>query len=231
MNWKNLLLVIILEAMVFMGFIIYNHSKYNYKIDKLEQNLMAQKDEMDAVTLENGSLLEDKYSSIIREKELCDELNMTKDQKKELERKLDDKIAHIAKLEASVEYDTIATVKDSIVYRQDSSIVVKFKYDDKWLKFNGVSDIQKRQTTLSNITIPTPLTIGLTDDYKFFVVSDNPYLNITHINSNVIDGTNIYKKPKKWSISIQGGFGAQYDIISHNFGVGPYGGFGISYAF
>ena len=80
-------------------------------------------------------------------------------------------------------------------------------------------------------TIPTPLTIGLTDDYKFFVVSDNPYLNITHINSNVIDGTNIYKKPKKWSISIQGGFGAQYDIISHNFGVGPYGGFGISYAF
>lgn len=231
MNWKTLLLVIILEAMVFMGFIIHNHSKYNYKIDKLEQTLMAQKDELDAVTLENGSLLEDKYSAIIREKELCDELNMTKDQKKELERKLDDKIAHISKLETNVKYDTVVTVKDSIIYRPDSSVVVKFKYDDKWLKFNGVSDIKKRQTTLSNITIPAPLTIGLTDDYKFFVVSDNPHLNITHINSNVIEGTNIYKKPKKWSLSIQGGFGVQYDIISRNFGVGPYGGFGISYAF
>lgn len=231
MNWKSLLLIIVLEAMVFMGFIIHNHSKYNYKIDKLEQSLLAQKDEIDAVTLENGALLEDKHSSIIRERELCDELNMTKDQKKELERKLDDKIAYIAQLESNIKYDTVVTVKDSIIYKPDSSIVVKFKYDDKWLKFNGLSDIKKKQTTLFDITIPTPLKVGLTNDYKFFVVSDNPYLDITYINGNVVEGTNIYKKPKRWSLAIQGGFGIQYDIIDRKMGIGPYGGFGVSYAF
>lgn len=37
------------------------------------------------------------------------------------------------------------------------------------------------------------------------------------------------KKPRKWHIALQGGFGVQYGLIKNEFDVGPYIGLGVSY--
>lgn len=231
MNKKWTYILLIIEAMFFIGIISYSYNKQSNKVDILEQNLKAERDELTLTKLENGKLLKDQYVRIIKEKELIDELDMTKKEKKELEKKLGEKIAHITKLESNVRIDTVSTVKDSIIYLQDSTTIIKFKYDDKWLSFNGLSNLNKKTTELFNINIPVPLEVGLTNDYNFFVISENPYLNISYVNSNVVDGSVLYKKPKKWNFGIQFGFGVHYGTIGKNFDVGPYGGFGIQYNF
>lgn len=49
-----------------------------------------------------------------------------------------------------------------------------------------------------------PLKVGTTKDNKWFVTSENPYVQFTSI-----EGANLEKaKPKRWSFGIYGGVGA-----------------------
>ena len=231
MNKKWIYILLIIEAMFFIGIMTYSYTRQSNKMDVLEQNLKAERDELSSIKLENGKLLKDQYVRIIKEKELTEELDITKKEKRELERILGEKIAYITELETNIRIDTVSTTKDSIIYLQDSTTLVKFTYTDKWLSFNGLSNLKQKKTELFDINIPVPLEVGLTDDYNFFVISENPYLDISYINSNVVDGSVLYKKPKKWNFGIQFGFGVQYGTIGKKFDVGPYGGFGAQYNF
>ena len=59
-----------------------------------------------------------------------------KNEKKELEKKLDDKIAYIAKIESNIKVDTLE-VHDTVIIKDSSAINIKFNYNDQWLKFSG----------------------------------------------------------------------------------------------
>lgn len=207
---------------------ISNHS--NQKIENLDNNLKAARDSVETIMLENGNLLAEKSSYIIKEKELYDIIDITKKEKKEIEKKLNDKIAYIADIESNIKIDTVETIRDSIIYI-DSTMFNRFNYDSEWLSFNGISNLKTNKTNIFDINIPAPLKFGLTDDYKVFVESENPYLNISYINGTVIDGSNLHKNKSKWNIGIQGGFGAQYGFIKKQFDMGIYIGFGINYNF
>ena len=73
--------------------------------------------------------------------------------------------------------------------------------------------------------------MGLTDNYTIFVEAENPYLKITNIEGAIIDGSNLRPKPNYWTLSLQGGLGAQYGLINNKFDIGPYVGVGVSYNF
>jgi hypothetical protein len=75
------------------------------------------------------------------------------------------------------------------------------------------------------------LEFGITEDYKVWAKSPNPYLVIEDISSATVYGSTIYPKKKRWSWGLQVGFGAGYDVISKRFVVGPYAGAGVEYNF
>lgn len=229
---KNTIIIMILEAIIFIGIIVCMSNYSNKKIDTLDQNLIAARDRITELTLENGSLLSSKSSYILKNQQLEDVLEITKNEKKELEKKLDDKIAYIAKIESNIKVDTLE-VHDTVIIKDSSAINIKFNYDDQWLKFSGGTYYKngKSKTQIFDISIPTPLKVGLTNDYTIFVESENPYLNITNIEGAVIDGSSIRPNKKKWNFSIHAGIGVHYGLFGQQVDVGPYVGTGISYNF
>ena len=155
-----------------------------------------------------------------------------------MQRKLDSKIAYIAQIESNTKIEYIEVVKDSIIYinNNPNNIKIPFKYDDKWLKIDGENNLVLGDefditTHINEISINTPLTVGLTNDYQIFIKSPNPYVNITDINGAVIDNSKLYPKKKRFSWGLQMGFGAMYDVIHNNISVGPYGGIGAEFKF
>ena len=220
---------LIIEAVIFIGIISFGYKIMDEKLDISEQNLIAYKSKMEQLELKNGELITTRDSYILDKYKLEEELSISKKEVKDLEKKLKSTLAYISNIESEVRIDTIETVRDSIIYINDSDIDVKFNYSDEWLSFNGLTRIRDAQskTSLRNVNMIVPLTIGLTDNYKLFIQSDNPYVNFTSMEGAVIDGSKLIQKQRKLGLSIQGGFGATYDILSKGLGIGPYLGLGV----
>jgi hypothetical protein len=231
MGWfdKKSIISLIVEAVLFLGIISFGYNLMNKKLDTSEQNLIAYKGKMEQLELKNGELITVRDSYIMDKNQLEEELGVTKKEVKDLEKKLESTLAYISNIESQVRIDTIETVRDSIIYINDSDIDVKFNYSDEWLSFNGLTRIRDTQsnTSLRDVNMKVPLTIGLTDNYKLFIQSDNPYVNFTYMEGAVMDGSNLIKKPRRFGLSVQGGMGVNYDLISKQLGVGPYLGLGI----
>lgn len=229
---KKTIVIMILEAILFIGIIVGISHINNRNSDILEQNLQASKDRVAELVMENGSLLSEKSAYILKEKELYDELNITKQEKKDIEKKLDDKIAYISMIEANIKTDTLE-VHDTVTIVDSSAISIKFDYYDEWLRFKGGTYYKngKSKTTIYNINVPVPLKVGLTDDFTIFVESENPYLNITNIEGAVIDGSSLYENRPRFHIGIQAGIGVHYGLFGQKVDVGPYAGVGITYEF
>lgn len=229
---KKTIIIMILEALLFIGLLISVSRCSNEKIDNLDRNLSASKDKVAELTLENGNLLADKEAYIIKEKELQEVLDITKAEKKDIEKKLDEKIAYIAEIESNVKVDTLE-IKDTVTIIDSSAINIKFNYKDDWLNFSGGTYYKngKSRTSIFDINMNTPLRVGLTDNYTIFVESENPYLNITAIEGAVIDGSNLHKKRQRWNLSLHAGMGVHYGLFGMKVDVGPYIGTGVSYNF
>lgn len=229
---KGTIIIMILEAIIFIGIIVFMSNYSSKKVETLDQNLIAARDRITELTLENGNLLSSKSAYILKTQQLEEVLEITKEQKKDIEKRLNDKIAYIAKIESQFKVDTIE-VHDTIEIKDSSAINIKFDYDDQWLKFSGGTYYKngKSKTQIFDITIPTPLKVGLTNDYTIFVESANPYLNITNIEGAIIDGSTLKPKEKRWNFSIHAGIGVHYGLFGQQVDVGPYIGGGISYNF
>lgn len=229
---KKVLITSIIECIFFIFIISSINQCSNKKIDALDQNLAASRDQIETLMLENGSLISERSAYILKANQLEEMLEITKEEKKDIERKLDDKIAYIANIESKVKIDTIE-VKDTVIVEKDNSLNIQWSYQDKWLSMNGgtLYDNGKSNTTISNINMYTPLRVGMTDNYKIFVESPNPYLRITDIEGAIIDGSRLKPKYNYWTLSVQGGFGAQYGLVHNQFDLGPYVGVGVSYNF
>lgn len=236
-NWfKSLdmktIIISIIEALIFIFIISSISHCSNQKIQTLDHNLVAAQDEIQTLVLENGNLLSEKAAYILKNKELESVLEITKREKKDIERKLNDKIAYIANIGSQVRVDTLE-LRDTIYQVSDNKFNIDWSYSDKWLKLKGgtLYDNGKSTTELYGISLYTPLKVGLTDNYTIFVEAENPYLKITNIEGAIIDGSNLRPKPNYWTLSLQGGVGAQYGLINNKFDIGPYMGVGISYNF
>lgn len=228
---KKVVITSIIEALLFIFILISISQCSNQKIEKLDQNLIASRDKITELTLENGNLLTERSAYIVKNNELEEILNITKQEKKDIERKLNDKIAYISIIESNIKIDTLETI--DTVEIKDSIVDIKFNYNDKWLNFSGhtIYNSGISNTTIFNININTPLKVGLTDKYTIFVESENPYLNITNVEGAVVDRSILYPKKKKWNLSLHGGIGVHYGLFGQEVDVGPYVGFGVSYNF
>ena len=236
-NWfKSLdmktIIISIIEALIFIFIISSISHCSNQKIQTLDHNLVAAQDEIQSLVLENGNLLSEKSAYILKNKELESVLEITKQEKKDIERKLNDKIAYIANISGQVRVDTL-TLRDTVYKTSDNNFNINWSYSDKWLRLSGATqyDGYKSSTNLYGISLYTPLKVGLTDNYTIFVEAENPYLKITNIEGAIIDGSNLRPKPNYWTLSLQGGLGAQYGLINNKFDIGPYVGVGVSYNF
>ena len=233
MSWfsKNSIISLIVEAVIFFGVISIGYNIMSDKLNQSEQNIIAYKGQIEQLKLKNGELLSAKDSYLLNKNQLEEELNITKKEVKELEGKLNSSLAYIAQIKSQIRIDTVTLVKDSIIYKDGNITEVQFNYKDEWFGLKGSTDLTVPSTTLYDINMIVPLTLGLTNDYRLFIQSPNPYVYFTDMDGAVINGSKLAPKKKRWNFSIQGGMGICYDIISKNIGVGPYGGMGISFNF
>jgi hypothetical protein len=214
-------------------------SSYKNKLNDAEQNITAYKGKIEQLELKNGELISMKDSYILKNKELQEMFDMSKKEIRDLEKKLGDDLAYITKIETVVKYDTIRTTKDSIIYKDNTiptfpiNMDIKFEYKDKWMCLNGVTSVEDTisHTSITNLSMDVPLKVGLADNYKIFVQSDNPYVNFNSIEGAVVDGSKFAPKKKRFSWGIQVGAGVMYDALHKNIAVGPYGGLGVEFNF
>lgn len=225
---KNNVLFFILFV---VGLMIFGWMKNNYeqKLDISEQNLKAYKSDIKQLELKNGELLKVRDSYILEKNQLQEQFDLSKKEIHELESKLQSTLAYISKIETNVYIDTITCIQDSIITTQDSTLNIYFKYNDKWLNFNGLATYHN--THVYNISMNVPLTVGLTDNYQLFITSTNPYVNFSSINGTAIINSKLVPKKKHWNYGFQCGLGVGYDLISNKPTLGPYLGIGIQYNF
>lgn len=209
-------------------------SSKNNSIDELNQNLKASKTQIEQLELKNGELLTTRDLYISKESELKNILDITEKEVKELKKKLGSTLTYISDIQSRVEFDTIFAVKDSIIYITPQTIKNNFKYGDEWVDLRGESLMNltdsTSQTTINKLSINVPLRTGITDNYKIFIQSDNPYVNFTSIEGAVLDKSKINKK-QRWSHGISFGVGVQYGIVSKRFDVGPQIGYSLHFNF
>ena len=196
-NWKNILLVVSLLAIIAL---IMSTTCANRKADMYENNIKALTDTIHTYQLQNGELLYEKQGYILEKAELEKYLDLSKKETKELEKKLKSSVATIAKLQASVRVDTLR-MTDSIYVTDDNTYRNEFKYSDRWLVVNGNTEFTlnpypESHTIINNIGMELPLKVGTTEDNKWFVTSDCPYVQFTSI-----EGANLEKaKTKHWGM-------------------------------
>lgn len=220
---------LIVEAVIFIGIISFGYKIMDEKLDISEQNLIAYKGKMEQLELKNGELITVRDSYIMDKKQLEEELGVTKKEVKNLEKKLESSLAYISNIESQVRIDTVTIVKDSIIYDEGDIAKIHCDYQDEWFGVKVTTDLTGPEitTSLFDITMDVPLKVGLTDNYKLFIQSDNPYVNFTSMEGAVIDGSKLRQKQRKFGLSVQGGFGVNYDLISKQLGVGPHLGVGV----
>lgn len=192
------------------------------------QNIKALTDSLHTVRTREGDLLAYKAAYVMTKDELDRYTKFSKAEISSLEKQLQSKIDIISKIKGEVRVDTIV-MHDSIVSSGDT-ITDIFTFNDDWIDIRGSSIFYRdsASTTISSISTQVPLTVGLTSDENFFASTPNPYVSISSIECG-----DIRKKSKKkyWSIGIQAGFGAGYDIIHKNISAGPYIGVGLGFGF
>lgn len=201
---KTKIICSVIIAILF-GVCIYLGSELKYA----NQNIIAAKSQVEQLVLENGEIVAIRDSYISSYNEIKEQLELSNKEIRTLKKKLGEKPKTITKIETVIKYDTIQPIQTS----QPNL----FNYRDDWVSFH--LDIDK--PLISNLSINAPLKVGMTDN-KVFVYSDNPYLNITSVENHI-------KKPSRWSIGIQCGFGVNYGIVNKSIDVGPYLGIGVEY--
>ena len=231
---KKTLLGYIIEGVILIAILAFVWGWYSDKLNDSEQNLRAMKGRVEMVEMQNSELLYSRDSYIASINDLEELLAISKQQVKDMQRQLDSKVAYIAKLEQNTKIEYVEVVKDSIVYVDNSTkhLIASFHYQDKWLSLNGENEFDftndfNYKTILRNIRMNAPLTVGLTNDYKIFVTTSNPYVSFSEIEGAVIDNSVIKPRKKRFGWGLHGGIGVMYDVIDKDIAVGPTASFGV----
>lgn len=207
--------------------------KNNNKI--LDHNYHTALEQIDTLRLKNGNLLAERNSFAASISDLEDLLNISKKEVKELQKKLDGKLLYISKLESEIEFRDEHPSVDTLTVYKDSSYMYKFNFSNEWYNVAGSSSINNfiATTTLDNVGVSVPLTVGLTEDWKIFVETPNPYVSFNSIDGAILN-KDTYLKQKKtchWGLGISVGLYGGYNLLGKNIYVGPGLGISLSYNF
>lgn len=205
-NWKNTLLIIFSCIIVVL---LMSTTCTKQKLDIANNNVAALTDTVHAYQLKNGELMYEKHGFILEKEELEKYLAISKSEVKDLEKKLGAALATISKLQGQIRVDTIVA-HDSVYLDQDSVYHNKFKYEDKWLALNGISTFSfnpfSANTTINNISMDVPLKVGMSTDNKWFVTSENPYVNFTSVERANLAPSN----KKRFTLGVHVGVGPSF---------------------
>ena len=231
---NKVLLSIVAALIVLLGLMIVIIIRKNNNITIIENNLNAATEKIEVLKTANGELLAKKQSYVTAINNLENYINISKKEVKDLQKTLDDKILYISELETLINIKPTEVHDTTVVYK-DSTFNFTFNFSDKWYKLIGNSsfDYNRVKTEINTLYVNVPLHVGLTDDWKIFVSTQNPYVAFNDIDGALLDKDAYLKqqKKKKWGISISGGMYAGYDLLSKHIYIGPGAGFGISYIF
>lgn len=227
-------IIIIVQTLVFL-LVLGTMTRCNRNtVDILEHNISAYKDSIEYVVSKNGDLIAMKESLILTEEELRNELYMTNKELREIKKLVDDNIAYISKLEADLELKDTIWMKPDTVYIKDGTFVKRFNWVDTWTVIDATvsgDDIYDSMMTVDKLSVDVPLEIGLTDDYRFWARSSNPYVSFTDIRSVVVDGSSVKDKDSFISHGIHVGFGIHYGMFGQNWDFGPQAGYSLQWNF
>lgn len=231
---NKVLLSIVAALIVLLGIMLGIIIHKNNNITIIKNNLKAATEEIGVLKTANGELLAKKQSYITTINDLEDYINISKKEVKDLQKTLNDKVLYISELEALIDIKP-TEVHDTTVIYKDSTFNFTFNFSDKWYKLTGNSsfDFNRVRTEINALYVNVPLRVGLTEDWKIFVTTPNPYVVFNDIEGALLD-KDVYlkqQKKKKWGISISVGMYAGYDLVGKNIYVGPGAGCGISYTF
>lgn len=232
---KKSWIVIVLEAIMFIILLGTIARCGSDKIDLLEHNISAYKSQIELVELENSNLLIAKESLILSESQAREELEMTKEETRELKKKLGSAVAQINKLESLIELNDTVYMKGDTVYvdKKDNTTKI-FTWNDQLTSLKAKvwgSSIQDSQLSIYDLKMNLPITFGVTNDYKVFATSPNPYVKFTDMSSATIYGSSVAPKRKRFHHGIFVGFGVNYGIITNKVDIGPSLGYGFMYSF
>lgn len=213
------------------------------QLDISNHNLQVAQDSIEVLELRNGDLVYEMSSYILEKKDLEKYLDISKAEIRDLEKQLKSKIAYISNLEGQAKYETIY-VHDTVKVHGDTTDI-NIGYRDDWITIAGRTSLigNLAHTRYDSIVVPTPLRVGLTDNYNIWVESKNPYLTITSIEGAAVQGSSVFQKPKRHSIglNIGLGLGAGYGVcippsggtVNSGIILGPvvYVGVGYTYKF
>ena len=235
-HWKDIVLAVAGIAVIAL---LMSTTCTRQDLNKAETNLKALTDTVHTYKLKNGELMYEKQGFIAEKAELEKYIGVKESEIKDIERKLKSALATIARLEVQVRIDTIH-MTDSVEVLPDSTYNCHFKYEDNWIALDGTTQVKldpfNSHTVMNSINMDVPLKVGMTKDDKWFVTTDNPYVEFS-----TIEGANIEKaKPKRFSLGVQLGVGgvfgygisgAKDGIVRSGWivGAGGYVGIGLTY--
>ena len=231
MNTLSKILIGVVVGLVIAigGMIVWNQNLHRSN-NIWKHNYEAVQDSMHVIETKYGEVLYENSSLILEKKELEKEIGITKQEVKEYEKKLNSKLAYISKLETQLKIKD--TIKVPEVIRDTLSNSYTVHYSDKWVGFGETFSLKNPydpSISIYDIWINVPLKVGLTDDYKIFVTSPNPYFMVSSIEGAAIDKSKFVQKKPRWSFSIYAGFGAQYGLLAKEIDVGPQFGLGVGF--
>lgn len=229
---KQNLLVAFIALISLAGTFIFLYHRNTVKsqdIAQYEHNWKAARDSIEYYKLANDDLMAEKRAFIVSEAEARELLNMSQAELKDIKKQLGSALATITKLKAEVRIDSIYIESEPMV--SNDSIFIPFTFKDEWLTLSGQSEYHsgKAFTNIYNITTSTPLTIGLSETGKYYVVTPNPYLHVTDITSTISE--KVIPKKKRWGIGVGIGPSVGYDFHHKDIYYGIGGTVGITYNF
>ena len=232
-TFKKGILTAFIALFVLGGIFVYLYHKNSVKsqeIAQYEQNWKAAMDSVEYYQLRNGDLLAERETFIASEAEARALLDMSNAELKDIKKQLGSALATITKLKSEVRIDSIY-IESEPTYVSPDSLSIPFEFRDDWFALSGRTDYfsGKGHTNIFNISMDTPLTVGLAENGKYFATSPNPYLHITDITSVVSD--KVVPKKKHWCIGVNVGPSVGYDFRSKDIYYGVGGTIGIIYNF
>lgn len=174
--------------------------------------LIAQK------TMLTGEIKDLKDSHSKELNDLYNELNSMKRKNAQLAAQIDVLVENPAR-DTVWKYDSVLVVQ---------SLVQPFQFKDKWRNLSGNITLNdnKMGLNIKEDQVFFDYTVAV-DDGLIYIKSDNPYVTYNQITAIQEQ----QKKPKRWNIGFQAGFGVQYGIFREKVDMGPYLGVGVSYGF
>lgn len=227
---KKVTIILAVVLCLVIGLTSYMISDLRKDLTKANQNLSAVTDTIHTLETKNGEIIKWNQSLILDKDGLQAQLEQEELNRREIERNLNSKISSLTNVIAGFSADTIV-VTDTVKIIDDSTRVANFRYVDDWMTVSGRTLFSGllSETTITDLRIRVPVTIGQTEDLKLFVHTPNPNVSIELMNNYIVDNSGVLKKRSRWSFGIYGGFGMQYGLLTKNIDFGPQFGVGVSY--